>query len=211
MSEPTLEVAEIFSSLQGEGPLMGQPAAFLRLAGCVPPFCPWCDTPHALGRGRVMSLAAVERELGGHAPRLVVITGGEPFRQWATGLAELTRRLARMGRALQYETSAKAGIPEDHGGIVVCSPKPAREPRLAAGLVDRVDAFKFVVENDLEPVLRFVATHHIDPTRVWLMPLGATRDEQLRRMADVWEACARHGFNLSPRLHILTFDDKKGV
>lgn len=211
MSEPILEVAEIFTSLQGEGPLMGQPAAFLRLAGCPPPLCPWCDTPHALGPGQAMSLDAVERELGGHAPRLVVITGGEPFRQWETGLAELTRRLARRGRTLQYETSGKVGIPADHDGMVVCSPKPLPEPRLAAGLVDRVDAFKFVVKNDPEPVLRFVATHHIDPARVWLMPLGATRNEQLKRMADVWETCARHGFNLSPRLHVLTFDDKKGV
>ena len=30
----------------------GRPAVFFRLAGCVPPLCPWCDTPQALGRGQ---------------------------------------------------------------------------------------------------------------------------------------------------------------
>ncbi|MGB4110545.1 MAG: 7-carboxy-7-deazaguanine synthase QueE, partial [Desulfomonilia bacterium] len=41
-------ISEIFSSLQGEGPWTGLPAVFIRLAGCVEPLCPWCDTSHAL-------------------------------------------------------------------------------------------------------------------------------------------------------------------
>lgn len=211
MREPTLEVAEIFSSLQGEGPFMGQPAVFLRLAGCLPPFCPWCDTPHALHAGQRMSLAGIEAEIAGHSPRLVVVTGGEPFRQWDQGLDELTRRMAQAGRGLQYETSGKAGIPENPRGVVICSPKPMKAPRLAPELVVRVDAFKFVVDDDLGPVLRFVADHGVDATKVWLMPLGATRHEQLTRMDQIWNACVHHGFNLAPRLHILTFNDKQGV
>ena len=211
MREPTLDVAEIFSSLQGEGPFMGQPAVFLRLAGCLPPVCTWCDTPHALHAGQRMSLADIEAEIAGHSPLLVVITGGEPFRQWDQGLNELAWRITQAGRGLQYETSGKAGIPENPRGAVVCSPKPMEAPRLAPELVARVDAFKFVVDDDVTPVLRFTADHGIDATKVWLMPLGATRREQLARMDRIWNACLRHGFNLAPRLHILTFNDKQGV
>lgn len=208
----TLDVAEIFFSLQGEGPFMGQPAVFLRLAGCVPPLCPWCDTPHALGPGTRLPVADVVSRVRAHGAAMLVVTGGEPFAQWATGLAELTAVFSGRSRRIQYETSGKAGIPADHRGFVVCSPKPLHAPRLAADCVSRVDAFKFVVDGtNLASVLAFVAENDIAPDKVWLMPLGATRAEQQRRMPMVWEMCARNGFRFAPRLHILTFDTKKGV
>lgn len=206
-----LEVAEIFSSLQGEGPLAGRPAVFVRLAGCVPPWCDWCDTPQALGGGTPMTVRDIGDAVARQPEKLVVITGGEPFRQWDAGLGQLVRTLRASGRGVQYETSGKAGIPADHGGFVVCSPKPIHAPHLEPALVSRVDAFKFVVDADIGPTLDFVEAHAIDPARVWLMPLGARRQEQQQRMAAVWELCVRHGFNFSPRLHILTFNDKKGV
>lgn len=158
-----------------------------------------------------MSVEAIEDEIARHPRALVVITGGEPFLQWDTGLERLARALGASSRQVQYETSGKAGIPADHGGFVVCSPKPLHAPVLDPDSVFRADAFKFVVEEDISPVLDFVAAHGIDARKVWLMPLGATRQDQMRRMAPVWELCVRHGFNFSARLHVLTFNDKRGV
>jgi 7-carboxy-7-deazaguanine synthase len=237
-----LSVTEIFASLQGEGPYMGQPAVFVRLAGCVPPFCAWCDTPQALhagGEAMAMSPQAVLRAVQEYAATLantladtlVVVTGGEPFRQWHTSLAIFAEMLADAGLSIQYETSGKAGIPAGCRGVVVCSPKPADAPsggcsgvyNLAPESVARADAFKFVVDcggngafaescdTALAPVLDFIRTHAISPRKVWLMPRGARKDEQLARMQAVWESCVRHGFNFAPRLHILTFDDRKGI
>jgi len=40
-------LAEMFSSIQGEGPLVGQRQIFLRFAGC-DLRCQWCDTPESL-------------------------------------------------------------------------------------------------------------------------------------------------------------------
>jgi 7-carboxy-7-deazaguanine synthase len=206
-----LEVTEIFSSLQGEGPFAGRPAVFVRLAGCVPPLCEWCDTPQALNGGKPMAVEDIAGAVAQQPEQLVVITGGEPFRQWDAGLEQLVRTMLTSGRKVQYETSGKAGIPANHGGFVVCSPKPIHAPKLAPAHICRVDAFKFVVEADISPVLSFVDTHAIDPAKVWLMPLGALRQEQMHRMATIWDLCVRHGFNFSPRLHILTFNDQKGV
>ncbi len=214
MHELDLTVAEIFTSLQGEGPFAGQPALFIRLAGCMPPYCPWCDTPRALtvdsGTPR-MSVPEIEAETARRPDDLVVVTGGEPFLQWNSGLAQLAQNLARAGRRVQFETSGRAGIPENPPGFVVCSPKPVHAPHLPPELIPRVDAFKFVVDRDLAPILDFIRTHAIPTDRVWLMPLGATRTEQTERMPEVWAQCVRYGFNLSSRLHILTFDDKQGV
>lgn len=190
---------------------MGRPAVFLRLAGCVPPFCSWCDTPQALGPGRRMGEEQIVERVLSLKSGLVVITGGEPFVQWDAGLSRVANRLARAGRDIQYETSGKAGIPESSGGVVVCSPKPAADPRLAPADAARVHAFKFVVREDLSPVLSFIQRHEMEADRIWLMALGATRAEQQRRMPRVWEMCVEHGFNFSPRLHILAFDDRQGV
>lgn len=240
-----LSVAEIFASLQGEGPFMGQPAVFVRLAGCVPPFCSWCDTPHALAGGRPMSPEDLLERVVRHPHKLVVITGGEPFLQWDTGLSVFVDMLIGSGRSVQYETSGKAGIPADHQGFVVCSPKPQPDsdtscPQalyLAPEHVARVGVFKFVVNPDaqvagdtagdvecltlagvhahsnaaLQPILHFIKANAIAPSRVWLMPLGSRREEQMQRMEAVWNLCVRYGFNFAPRLHILAFDDRKGI
>lgn len=214
-SAAVLNVSEIFASLQGEGPFMGQPAVFVRLAGCVPPFCSWCDTPHALSSGTPMAPRDVAREVAAHAPGLVVITGGEPFLQWRTGLSELAGLLEDAGRRVQYETSGKAGIPEACGGYVVCSPKLLHTAPQWDENLKRADVFKFVVDDDIAPVLDFLeagrAHRDIAPGEVWLMPKGATREEQMARMERVWEWCVRYGFNFAPRLHVLTYGARRGV
>lgn len=206
-----LEISEVFSSLQGEGPFMGRPALFIRLAGCLEPFCPWCDSKHAFGPGRMATPADLMTELGAHPEQLVVITGGEPFRQWQTGLQQLVVLLIKAGRQIQYETSGRAGIPAENDGFVVCSPKPIGNPHLAKEDIGHIDAFKFVVSDTIEPVRRFAQEHQIPADKIWLMPLGATRQEQLNSMATVWNECIRLGYNLSPRLHILAFDQRQGV
>lgn len=191
---------------------MGRPAVFLRLAGCLPPFCKICDTPQALSSGRRMPVAAVAEALGDQ-PSLVVITGGEPFCQWAAGLAELAFHLEAAGREIQFETSGKAGIPPDAPGMVVCSPKPIDRPQLGEDARARTDVFKFVILEGTagEETLAWIQALQLPAEKIWLMPEGRSREEQLRRMPRVWEMCTAHGYRFSPRLQILTFDDKQGV
>ena len=76
----TLPVIEVFHSIQGEGARTGEPATFIRLAGCNLR-CTWCDTPYSWNSEGVSAatptpideLAAQVRE------RAVVLTGGEPM------------------------------------------------------------------------------------------------------------------------------------
>jgi 7-carboxy-7-deazaguanine synthase len=106
--EETLDVSEIFCSIQGEGPCAGLPAIFLRLAGCN--FnCSWkvngkiqyCDTQYAREGGEKLPVVQVAKDImilkNKYPPvDMVVITGGEPTLQ-AIPLMKLIKILYNNG------------------------------------------------------------------------------------------------------------------
>ncbi len=78
-----LNVHEIFASIQGESTHVGEPCAFVRLAGCNLR-CAWCDTTWALEGGAPMSLDAILAKVREIDLELVELTGGEPLIQPAS-------------------------------------------------------------------------------------------------------------------------------
>lgn len=204
-----LAICEIFYSLQGEGPFMGRPAVFVRLSGCVLPYCEFCDTPEALGRGTPTALETIVQQVESYGCSLVVITGGEPFLQWKQGLMQLSQMLIEKEMNIQYETSGQAGIPEDATGIVVLSPKPGKWP--SPGIISKAHFLKPLVGDNPQITLEAIQHCGFPANRVWLMPLGRSREEQIARMPMVWDLCVRYGYCMSPRIHILAFDQKKGI
>src|SRR5207247_2022111 len=76
----TLQVSEIFYSIQGEGVSCGQAAAFIRLGGCTLG-CQWCDTKYTWRGGPVWEEQRILDTVKGLPSRRVVVTGGEPFEQ----------------------------------------------------------------------------------------------------------------------------------
>ena len=76
----SVQVTEIFKSIQGESTYAGLPCIFVRLTGCNLR-CNWCDTAYAFHGGTRMTVAEVlhrVKELGGS---LIEVTGGEPLLQ----------------------------------------------------------------------------------------------------------------------------------
>lgn len=126
-----LQVHSIFHTIQGEGPFCGHPAVFVRLAGCNLQ-CPACDTDYTSARAN-MQVSLVLSEVSRHASRgLVVITGGEPFRQ---DLAPLLTALVDAGYYVQIETNGSlppsdfpyCTIPDIRTGVyIVVSPKAGK-------------------------------------------------------------------------------------
>lgn len=130
-----IDVHSIFYTIQGEGPFSGAPAVFIRLAGCNLQ-CPACDTEYTKGR---ISMRPVDiametaRASRGNHRGLVVITGGEPFRQ---GIGPLIRTLISAGYYVQVETNGTLPSSADirfhrdilarEGAYIVCSPKGSR-------------------------------------------------------------------------------------
>lgn len=148
-----LEVNSIFYTIQGEGPFAGRPAVFIRLAGCNLQ-CPFCDTEYTKRTKMASSeiVNTVKQKLSEYkvepgtsqynSKTLVVITGGEPFRQ---SLRILTDLLILDNFTVQIETNGTLYQELDEKVWIVCSPKTTNiNPQLKA----RINAFKYVVSHD---------------------------------------------------------------
>lgn len=147
-----LDLHSIFTTIQGEGPFAGSPALFVRLAGCNLQ-CPACDTLYTEGAAQVgvFDLAdLIEARTIADGIRLVVITGGEPFRQ---NLKPLCAELIRRDLLVQVETNGALPPQGFNSGnlydwtssgllTIVISPKT---PAVDGLLAEHAKAFKYVV------------------------------------------------------------------
>lgn len=149
-----VKVHSIFHTIQGEGPFAGWPAVFIRLFGCNLQ-CPFCDTDYTSAK-RFMSVQDVLTELHStgfdvrmgpsvEGRNLVVITGGEPFRQ---DITPLIKGLLEFGAKIQIETNGTLSPGDDFPWdevTVVCSPKTSK---IHPDVANRVHAYKYVLSRD---------------------------------------------------------------
>ncbi|MCP4720222.1 MAG: radical SAM protein [Desulfobacteraceae bacterium] len=79
----SLNLCEIFYSLQGESTFTGLACIFVRLSGCNLD-CTWCDTSYAKAESNSMPVEKIIDQVRGLGCNLVEITGGEPLLQEET-------------------------------------------------------------------------------------------------------------------------------
>ena len=217
----TGRIAEVFLSIQGEGPTAGMPAVFVRLQGCSVG-CAWCDTRYSWdpAAGREVALDDLVEEASAFPCRRCVITGGEPLE--SSLFAALVQALKPRGFTLEVETSGTLPPPDvvvDQWNVSV-KLAGSGVPEVKRINSDAIRQFltlgawwKFVVvgTGDVAEVLRLAERFGIPREKILLMPEGVRREEILERSPWVWEECKRYGFRFSPRLHILLWGAKRGV
>jgi 7-carboxy-7-deazaguanine synthase len=119
---PSLKVAEIFYSIQGETTRVGLPTVFVRLNGC-PIRCSWCDTEYAFKGGQVFEILDIIDKIKSFPTRYVTITGGEPLAQ--NKVHDLIGRLCDLGYKLNIETGGMLQIADvDKRAVVTLDIKP---------------------------------------------------------------------------------------
>lgn len=228
-----IRVNEIFGpTVQGEGPHAGRYCGFVRFAECNLS-CSWCDTPYTWDwtrfdraiESRQMTLEEVAERILALYCHTIVLTGGEPMmhQRFFPDLYEET------GCWFDVETNGTI-IPTSETieavDLFIVSPKlahsgdperlrikPLALDAYAALAREGKAAFKWVVETpaDLDAVGLFCDEYEIPRTRTWAMPEGANRAAHLENLIALADDIVAHGFNLSTRLHVLAWNDKRGV
>ena len=197
----SLNLVEIFSSVQGEGIHVGESTLFLRFGGC-DLRCRWCDSPatwhpakqcrieteRGAGGGRNVpnpvsladALAAVDAlDLPAH--RWVSLTGGEPLLQ-ASAAEMLARALRARGARVYLETHGLASDAlqrlVDAVDLVSMDWKLASDVRRAEGQQAEAAADFHEAHAAFLRVARAAPESFV---KVVVTP--ATRDEEIDRMA----------------------------
>jgi 7-carboxy-7-deazaguanine synthase len=229
-------VSEVFGpTVQGEGPSTGRRCGFLRLGRCNLD-CAWCDTPYtwdwtgkngtvydpAVELSRV-NLTDVADQVLAMGVGLLVVTGGEPMVQQRS-VAELCHMLD--GVDVEVETNGTI-IPQAYTTEQVTrfnvSPKLANSgiavdrriiPEAITALNDTGQAaFKFVARDDrcMDEIDGLVTDLGLDPGDVWVMPEGRNTTDLTAHMEAVADRAVGSGYNLSGRLHVTVWGDRRGV
>jgi 7-carboxy-7-deazaguanine synthase len=219
----TLQVSEVFYSIQGEGASAGRATAFVRLGGCSLG-CQWCDSKYTWRGGAPWDEARILTTISAYPARRVVVTGGEPFEQDITSLLGALRDA---GFTIEIETAGFAPLASVQCATLAhqlnVSPKLTNsgvpyerrvQPAVLRFLRDTGHAyFKFVVDQpaDLEEVEALVGLVDIAPERVFLMAQGMKEVEILTKSRWLVEECKARGYGYSSRLHVLLWGPKRGV
>ena len=229
----SLLVSEVFGpTVQGEGPHTGRRCGFVRLGLCNLN-CSWCDTPYTWDwKGEVgppqdrdalqrMDVAELAEQVNGMGVGVVVLTGGEPLVQQA----RLPDHLAAWEPAVHVETNATLTPTAAMLGLVAhwtASPKlpssgvtaeRAWNPAALEVLVDAGAAVKVVccTVADVDATAALADEHHVPPAQVWVMPEGRTAEAITAGLAAIADRAVGYGFNVSGRLHVQAWGDRRGV
>lgn len=149
----SLQVQEIFTTMQGEGPNAGTPAFFLRLVGCNLK-CFFCDTDFE-SSDLVLKVDEIIHRLKCeyYQPKLLVITGGEPLRQNLEPLLTLVSK-NNYPEYVEIETDGSFYWPflevlkKKIGWNIICSPKTQK---IHPSLEPLISAYKYIISTSSDP------------------------------------------------------------
>jgi len=178
-AEPTLQLSEIFYSIQGESSFAGYPCLFFRLSGCNLR-CSYCDARYTYEEPATPTpLPTLLSEAARYPNALIELTGGEPLLQ--EEVYPLMAALLAAGRTVLLETNGSlslARVPREVVKIIdLKCPDSGMAEKMALGNLDQLephDEIKFVVSSrpDYNWAKGMMAQHRLaEKARVILSPV----------------------------------------
>ena len=151
LNNTTLNITEIFYSLQGEAKEVGIPTVFVRLTGC-PLRCNYCDTAYAFKGNNPLSIENIMEQIAKYNTRYVCVTGGEPMAQ--SNCLILLDTLIEAGYKVSIETSGSIDISPVNKKVSVVmdlktpsSTEQSQNRYENIAILERKDQLKFVIAS----------------------------------------------------------------
>jgi 7-carboxy-7-deazaguanine synthase len=212
MSENTLNITEIFYSIQGEALEVGLPTVFIRLTGC-PLRCGYCDTAYAFKGKNPMTIDQIIEKVREFPTHQVCVTGGEPLAQKNVHI--LLNELVKKNYQVSLETSGSIDISEvNHAVSIVMDVKTPSSGEEHQNLISNLqyikssDQIKFVIGDmdDFRWTEEFIQNKSLEGN-ILISPVFGQVD--LRDLAD-WLMQSKIKARLQVQLHKIIWGDEPG-
>jgi len=212
LNNTTLNITEIFYSLQGEAKEVGIPTVFVRLTGC-PLRCNYCDTAYAFKGNNPLSIQHILDEIAQYNTQYVCVTGGEPMAQ--SNCLKLLDALIDNDYKVSMETSGSIDIAPVNSKVSIVmdikTPSSTEEHQNRyenLSILKNKDQLKFVIasRSDFDWCTEMLENHEVE-SEVLFSPVY----ESLRpvELAD-WILEKRLNVRLQVQLHKILWGDQKG-
>ena len=208
----TLNITEIFFSLQGEAREVGLPTVFVRLTGCALR-CNYCDTTYAFKGNNPLTIDHILDEVSKYNTSYVCVTGGEPMAQ--SNCLELLDSLVEAGYQVSMETSGSVDISPVNSKVSIVmdikTPSSTEEKQNRyenLSLLQRKDQLKFVIasKSDFDWCCDLLEKNKVKSETLFSPVFESLKPIQL---AD-WILEKQLNVRLQVQLHKILWGDQKG-
>ena len=212
LNNMTLNITEIFYSLQGEAREVGIPTVFVRLTGC-PLRCNYCDTAYAFKGNNPLSIEQILAEISKYKTHYVCVTGGEPMAQ--SNCLGLLDTLIEKGYKVSMETSGSIDISRVNKNVSIVmdlkTPSSTEQHQNRyenIALLENKDQLKFVIalRSDFEWCCSILEDYEILSDVLFSPVYESLKPAQL---AD-WILEKQLNVRLQVQLHKILWGDEKG-
>ena len=212
LNNTTLNITEIFYSLQGEAKEVGIPTVFVRLTGC-PLRCNYCDTAYAFKGNNPLSIQHILDEVAQYSAQYVCVTGGEPMAQ--SNCLKLLDSLIDSGYNVSMETSGSIDITPVNSKVSIVmdikTPSSTEEHQNRyenLPILKSKDQLKFVIasRSDFDWCNEILDNHEVESEILFSPVYESLKPVELAE----WILEKKLNVRLQVQLHKLLWGDQKG-
>ena len=212
LNNTTLNITEIFYSLQGEAKEVGIPTVFVRLTGC-PLRCNYCDTAYAFKGNNPLSIQHILDEIAQYNTQYVCVTGGEPMAQ--SNCLKLHDVLIDNDYKVSMETSGSIDIAPVNSKVSIVmdikTPSSTEEHQNRyenLSILKNKDQLKFVIasRSDFDWCTEILENYEVESEVLFSPVYESLRPAEL---AD-WILEKKLNVRLQVQLHKILWGDQKG-
>ena len=212
LNNTTLNITEIFYSLQGEAKEVGIPTVFVRLTGC-PLRCNYCDTAYAFKGNNPLSIQHILDEIAQYNTQYVCVTGGEPMAQ--SNCLKLLDALIDNDYKVSMETSGSIDIAPVNSKVSIVmdikTPSSTEEHQNRyenLSILKNKDQLKFVIasRSDFDWCTKILENHEVESEVLFSPVYESLKPVELAE----WILEKKLNVRLQVQLHKILWGDQKG-